>query len=764
MKKIILLTLILLSPIFLIANDGYNLWLNYSKVNNERLRGNYISQISSVTYQSDSPIIQSSVKELKTAFSALTGKDISAARNASESAEAIVLAFGRDKAIASLKATRELAELGKEGYIIRSSAGKTYILGNTDKGVLYGTFHLIRLIQTNSDITSLDIKEKPAFDVRILNHWDNLNRSIERGYAGASLWEWDNLPEKVSPRYEDYARANASVGINATVINSVNANATFITPEYLQKIKVLADIFRRYGIKVYLSINCNSPNSIGGLENSDPLNPAVQKWWKDKVAEIYKLIPDFGGFLVKANSEGQPGPQDYGRTHADGANTLAAALKPYGGIVMWRAFVYTVDANDPGYDRAEQAYFEFMPFDGKFADNVIIQVKNGPIDFQPREPITSIFGAMKKTPLMLEFQITQEYLGHAIQLVYLAPMWKEVLDQDTYCNGPGSTVAKVTDGSIFKSPVSAISGVSNVGTDTNWNGHIFAQSNWYSFGRLAWNPNLTSKQIANEWLRMTFTNDDSFVKPVEQLMLDSHEASVKYMQPLGLHHIFAGGHHYGPGVWERIRPGGTRPDWVPEYYHRATKETIGFDRTSKGTDYVSQYYSPLREKYNNLATCPENLILFFHNLPWTHKMRSGRTLWDEMCYVYTDGLNDVRRFQKIWDQQEGKIDGDRFKAVQYKLREQLRDAIWWRDGVLLYFQSLNELPIPYELERPMNKLEDLMRYRLMLGISSLPPGVEAPQQQVSPITPGPGPMPPAMPQGARQSQTPRPEARVTNTP
>ena len=740
MKKIILLTIILISSSYLIADDGYKLWLNYTKVSNERLCEYYANQISSVTYQSESPIIQSAVKEIKTAFSALTGKDISALRTVNESAGAIILAFGRDKAISNLKTGRELAELGKDGYMIRSSAGKTYILGNTDKGVLYGVFHLIRLIQTNSDISSLDIREKPAYNVRILNHWDNLNRSIERGYAGASIWEWENLPNNISPRYEDYARANASIGINATVLNSVNANATFITPEYLQKIKALADIFRRYGIRVYLSINCNSPNSLGGLENSDPLNPEVQKWWKDKVAEIYKLIPDFGGFLVKANSEGQPGPQDYGRTHADGANMLAAALKPYNGIVMWRAFVYTVDALDPGYDRAKQAYLEFMPFDGKFSDNVIVQVKNGPIDFQPREPITSIFGAMKKTSLMLEFQITQEYLGHAIQLVYLAPMWKEALDQDTYCNGSGSTVACVTDGTIFPQSITAISGISNIGTDSNWTGHIFAQSNWYSFGRLAWNLKLTSKQIAEEWLRMTFTNDDSFVEPVEQLMLDSHEASVKYMQPLGLHHIFAGGHHYGPGVWERILPGGTRPDWVPEYYHRATKESIGFDRTTKGTDYVSQYYSPLREYYNNLATCPDNMLLFFHNLPWTYKMRSGRTLWDEMCYVYTEGLNDVRRFQKIWDQQEGKIDAERFKAVQYKLREQIRDAIWWRDGVLLYFQSINELPVPYELERPMNKLEDLMRYRLMWGISSLPPGVEAPEQQVSPINPGPQPM------------------------
>ena len=732
MKKIFLLLILVSSTLALIANDGYKLWLDYKNVDNAKA---YSSQITSIVYQTETPVILASVKEFKTAFSALTGNEITATRTTSENAGAVVLAFGRDRAISNLRATRELADLGKDGYMIRTVAGKTYILGNTDKGVLYGVFNLLRLMQTNSDIASLDIREKPAYEVRILNHWDNLNRSVERGYAGASLWEWENLPDEVSPRYEDYARANASIGINATVLNNVNSNATFITPDHLKKVKVLADIFRPYGIQVYLSINFNSPQSIGGLETSDPLDPAVQKWWKDKVSEIYKLIPDFGGFLVKANSEGQPGPQDYGRTHVDGANMLAAALKPHNGIVMWRAFVYTVDANDPGYDRAKQAYLEFTPFDGQFADNVIIQVKNGPIDFQPREPVNSLFGAMKKTPLMIEFQITQEYLGHSIQLVYLAPMWKETLDQDTYSNGTGSTVAHVTDGTVFKQSISAIAGVSNIGTDTNWNGHIFAQSNWYAFGRLAWNHELTSEQIANEWLRMTFTNDDAFINPVKQMMLESHEAAVKYMQPLGLHHIFAGGHHYGPGVWERIRPG-SRPDWVPEYYHRADKQVLGFDRTTKGTDYVSQYYSPLREFYNDLATCPDDMLLFFHRLPWDYKMRSGRTLWEEMCYIYTDGLEDVRRFQKIWDKLESKVDSERFKAVQYKLREQLRDAIWWRDGVLLYFQSINELPIPYELERPMNKLEELMQYRLRLGNSSLPPGTETQQQQISPMGPG----------------------------
>ena len=731
-----LLIMLLLPPPVMMADDGYRLWLNYTGVDNETLRKSYENQISSIVYQSESPVILSAVKELKTAFSSLTGRDIAGARADEANVGAVVLAYGGDRAVSDLKAAAELAEMGRDGYIIRTAAGKIHVLGNTDIGVLYGVFNLIRLMQTDGGVDALNIRQKPAYDVRILNHWDNLDRSVERGYAGASIWEWEKLPDAVSSRYEDYARANASIGVNATVLNNVNANAAFITPGHLRKVKALADVFRPYGIRVYLSINFSSPKILGNLETSDPLDPAVQKWWKDKAAEIYELIPDFGGFLVKANSEGQPGPQDYGRTHAEGANMLAAALKPYNGIVMWRAFVYTVDADDPGYDRAKQAYLEFMPFDGRFADNVIIQVKNGPIDFQPREPVSPLFGAMKRTPLMIEFQITQEYLGHSIQLVYLAPMWKEVLEQDTYCNGAGSTVARATDGTIFRQSITAVAGVSNVGTDANWNGHIFAQANWYAFGRLAWDPDLASERIADEWLRMTFTNNPSFVEPVKQLMLDSHEAAVGYMQPLGLHHIFAAGHHYGPGVWERITPG-MRPDWVPEYYHRASRQGVGFDRTVKGTGFVSQYHSPLSEFYDDPATCPDNMLLFFHRLSWDYRMRSGRTLWEEMSYIYTRGLDDVRRFQKIWDRQESLIDPERFRAVQYKLREQLRDAIWWRDGVLLYFQSINGLPIPHELERPMNKLEDLMRYQLNWGHTSPPPGSEPPRQQVSPMSPGP---------------------------
>lgn len=755
MKGALVLLLCVFSGLTLRANDGSKLWLDYQPIADGSLKAAYASQLGAISYQTSTPTIQAAVEELLLAAQTMLSKGLTATKTNRNNPGDVVLAFGRDRAISNLKVARELAALGNDGYMLRTADNRFYVLGNTDKGVLYGVFHLIRLMQTRQSLAALNISEKPAYDVRILNHWDNLNRSVERGYAGASIWEWESLPGTVSTRYKDYARANAAVGINATVLNNVNANANFITPEYLEKVKVLADIFRPYGIRVYLSINFNSPRSIGGLETSDPLDPGVQQWWKDKAREIYSYIPDFGGFLVKANSEGQPGPQDYGRSHVDGANMLAAAVKPFGGIIMWRAFVYTVDAADPSYDRAMQAYLEFMPFDGQFADNVIIQVKNGPIDFQPREPVTSLFGAMQKTPLMIEFQITQEYLGHSIQLAYLAPMYKEVLDQDTYCKGPGSTVAKVTDGSIYPIKVSAIAGVANTGTDANWTGHVFAQSNWYCFGRLAWNPDLSSAQMANEWIRMTFTNDQSFVGPVENMMMESHEAAVNYMQPLGLHHIFASGHHYGPGVWERLREGSTRPDWVPEWYHKADEQGVGFDRTTGGTNYVSQYFSPLKEYYNNIQTCPENLLLFFHHVSWDYRMKNGRTLWDELCYKYTDGLNTVREFQKTWDRLEGKIDAERFKHVQYKLREQTRDAIWWRDGVLLYFQSLNHKPIPYELERPMNTLETLMSYRLRLGNSSTPPGVETAPLQISPMNPGPQ-VPAQYQQQGQQGQQARP--------
>lgn len=593
------------------------------------------------------------------------------------------------------------------------------IQANSDIGILYGVYELLR--RQNTNVSAKDLISVPSYEKRILNHWDNPNGSIERGYAGKSIfWHYEKDSLAVTDSdikiWKEYARINASIGINGSVLNNVNASPMILTKAYLQRVKAIADELRPYGVKTYLSIKFSSPSLIGGLKTADPLDPNVIKWWNDKVKEIYKIIPDFGGFLVKASSEGQPGPQDYGRTHADGANMLADALKPYNGIVMWRAFVYS--SNDE--DRAKQAYNEFVPFDGKFKDNVIIQVKNGPIDFQPREPFSSLFGALKKTPIMPELQITQEYLGHSVHLAYLAPMWKEFLESDTYQKGLGSTVAKVTDGSIYDQKISAIAGVSNIGLDTNWTGHTFAQSNWYAFGRLAWNHELRSEQIADEWIKLTFSPLDSnttkaqfsiqdwsanFLQPVKQMMLDSREAIVNYMMPLGLHHIFSSNEHYGPGPW--YAPPNVRKDWTPPYYHKADSLGIGFDRSHTGSNAVSQYEEPLRSQYDIVEKCPENLLLWFHHVSWDYKMKNGKTLWDELCYHYDTGVKQVSQFQKTWDMAQRYVDDERFNEVQSKLRNQRRNAQVWKDACLLYFQEFSNKPIPFDIERPMNDLNDL---------------------------------------------------------
>jgi alpha-glucuronidase len=609
-----------------------------------------------------------------------------------------------------------------DGYRLTASG----VDANTELGILYGVYELLRRQQTSQPIP--EEVSRPSYERRILNHWDNLDGSVERGYGGHSIF-WrsgkDSLvvTEKEKALWLEYARANASIGINGTVLNNVNASPKMLSGKYLIRVKAIADVLRPYGIKTYLSVKFSSPSLLGKLKTSDPLDPRVVKWWEAKVKEIYSLIPDFGGFLVKANSEGQPGPQDYGRTHADGANMMADVLKPYGGIVMWRAFVYS----SADKDRARQAYTEFMPLDGQFRDNVIIQVKNGPVDFQPREPFSPLFGAMKKTSIMPELQITQEYLGHSIQLAFLAPMWEECLRSDTYQEGPGSTVARATDRRLFQQNLAAIAGVANVGIDTNWCGHHFAQANWYAFGRLAWNNELTSDKIADEWIRLTFSPNqkeqptvlkpgnwlEKFLTPVKEMMLQSREAAVNYMMPLGLHHIFAGNHHYGPGPW--YAPKGIRPDWTPPYYHQADASGIGFDRTRNGSNAVAQYHEPLATQFNDLATCPEIYLLWFHHLPWTYKMKNGRTLWDELCYHYEKGVLQVRQFQKAWDMVEPYVDTQRFAEVQSKLRRHYRDAQLWKDACLLYFQQFSRLPIPYDIERPVNDLEDLMKIDLKLS-------------------------------------------------
>ena len=589
--------------------------------------------------------------------------------------------------------------IAKDGYTIKSQDAKIVITASNDAGLLYGAYHLLRLQETGQSCDQLNISEQPVYDLRILNHWDNPNGTVERGFAGKSIF-LNPDPE----RMKIYARANASVGINGTVLNNVNAKPEALSTESLQKAKSIADQLRPYGIRVYLSINFASPIKVGGLETADPLNAEVVKWWKEKVNEIYKLIPDFGGFLVKANSEGEPGPQDFGRTHADGANMLASVLKPHKGIVMWRAFVYAPQSPD----RANQAYLEFMPLDGQFADNVIIQIKNGPVDFQPREPYSPLFTAMQKTPMMVEFQITQEYLGAANHLVYLAPMWQEFF----------SFVKPQT--------LKAMAGVANIGDNTNWCGHHFAQANWYAFGRLAWNPNLTSEEIANEWLQQTFSlgsavaNSSLFTlhSSLLNLMLRSREACVSYMMPLGIHHIFAGTHHYGPEPWSA--PRGLRADWTPPYYHKADSIGLGFDRTLTGSANVKQYPDNLCRLYNDINTCPENLLAWFHHVPWDHKMKSGRTFWEELCHKYDGGVQEARRFLKIWDAMQPWVDEQRFNEVQRKLRIQVRDSEWWRDACLLYFQTFSKRPIPQDVEHPVHNLDEMMKFRIPISMYENP--------------------------------------------
>lgn len=563
-------------------------------------------------------------------------------------------------------------------------------------GLLYGAYELIRLQNTDAYNTgsgnqqnfskAIDETEKPQVGLRILNHWDNLDGSIERGYAGKSIFKWEeiklgkngkggSISKSLHDRLITYARANASLGINGSVLNNVNASPKMMTAEYINKVKVIANILRPYGIRVYLSINFASPMALGYTKTADPLDKKVQQWWKKKAKEIYATIPDFGGFLVKANSEGQPGPGDYHRTHADGANMLADAVKPYGGIIMWRSFVY--GANHKGEDRVKQAVSEFKGMDGKFRDNVILQSKNGPLDFQPREPYAPIFDNIKQTPQIAELQITQEYLGQSKHLTYLAPMWKEFF------------------GFVNPDRLVGISGVANIGDDANWCGHPFSQANWYAFGRLAWNPSLTAEEIAHEWLVQTYENqDERFTKPVEMMMMTSREACVNYMMPLGLHHIFKFDHHYGP------EPDGfiaSYPlEWCPVYYHKADAQGVGFDRSSKGTDAVGQYPEPYRSLYDNIETCPEEYLLWFHHVPWTYKMKSGSTLWQELCMKYNMGVAMVEVYRDFWHtsaKQYMKGHEQEWQHTDSLLNVQLENAKEWRNTCLKYFQTFSKMKI-----------------------------------------------------------------------
>lgn len=683
------------------AEDGYRLWLRYDPLP-KAWADTYRLRVNSVVVQSNSPTLDAIRTELVNGCGGLLGSAVAAAESVDRDGALVVGTPKSSPLIASLK--WPLANLGAEGFQIRSvklgARAVTVIAANSEIGALYGAFHFLRLLQTQQPINNLNLSQKPRLQLRMLNHWDNLDGSIERGYAGQSLWNWRELPDKVDPRLRDYARANASIGINGTAINNVNSNSRSLSADYLRKAAAIADVFRPYGLKVFLSARFSAPIELGGLKTADPFDPEVAAWWKKKADEIYRVIPDFGGFLVKANSEGQPGPRTYNRNHVDGANMLAAAVAPHNGIVVWRAFVY--DAKD-GYDRAAAAYDNLQPFDGKFAPNVLLQVKNGPIDFQPREPFHPLFGAMPKTQLMPELQITQEYLGFSNHLVFLAPMWREFLDADTYAKGKGSTVTKIADGSLYKQKLTGIAGVANTGTDRNWSGHHFAQANWYCFGRLAWNPDLSSKQIAEEWIRATFTSDAKAVATLTRLMLESHEAVVDYMTPLGLHHIMWGGHHYGPAPWWNKE---RRDDWNPTYYHRADEKGLGFDRTKTGSDSVSQYFPPVRDRFADLRACPENLLVWFHHVPWNYKMKSGRIFWDELALHYQRGVDWMRTARKDWEALADVIDAERHEAVAKKLAIQERDAIHWRDACLTYFQTFSKRPLPEGVEKPRKMLDE----------------------------------------------------------
>jgi alpha-glucuronidase len=723
------------------AEDGYELWLRYHRIDNPVRLKEYTNALSSILVPGDSETAAATARELRLGLQGLLGTRLASISDLSRDG-AVIAGTPRSPIVREAGLESELAGVGDEGYLLRSvrlrGRRATLIAATTDVGVLYGAFHFLRLLQTHQPIDGLSIAERPRVRHRVLNHWDNLDGTIERGYAGASLWDWHKLPGYAAPRYTDYARANASLGINGSVLTNVNADATALTAEYLRKAAALADVFRPYGIRVYLTARFSAPIEIGGLKTADPLAPEVRAWWTTKVNEIYTLIPDFGGFLVKANSEGQPGPQDYQRTHADGANMLADALVRHDGIVMWRAFVYSENVTE---DRHKQAYTEFQPLDGTFRSNVLVQVKNGAIDFQPREPFHPLFGAMPQTPLMLELQITKEYLGFATHLVYLGPLFAEVLNADTQrpqgtasgrsgspqgtaSSGSGRPQGTASSGSgrpqgtassrsgrpgEIRNIVTGVAGVANTGTDRNWCGSVFACANWHAFGRLAWDPSLSSSVLAEEWIRMTFANEPIAIARVKEIMLASHQAAVDYMTPLGLHHLMARGHHYGPGPWVS---GGPRADWTSVYYHRADAGGIGFDRTATGSDAVSQYAPAVRDRFASLDRVTDDYLLWFHRVPWDYQMPSGRSLWNELTLRYCRGVEAVRGWRRTWETLAASLDRERHGETRAFLAIQEQEAQWWRDASVLYFQTFSKRPIADDCGPPADTLEHYMSINL----------------------------------------------------
>ncbi|MBO0359164.1 alpha-glucuronidase [Hymenobacter sp. BT186] len=668
------------------ADDGYRLWLKYDQLADAKLRATWQAQARGIAVEGSSATLQTAARELQLGLQGLLGRPVPVA--ASGGKGYIQLRVAADPA------------LGKEGYRVVSEKNGLTVTGPSEAAVLYGCFALLRHVQTGQLPTKLNLTSQPRVQYRMLNHWDNPNGTVERGYAGSSIWKWQELPEVIDPRYQDYARANASIGINGVVLNNVNASARYLTDEYVRKVAAVAGVLRPYGIRVYLSVLWAAPRVIGGLPTADPLDPKVKAWWMARTNEIYKAIPDFGGFLVKANSEGEPGPQDYGRTHADGANMLAQSLGTHDGIVMWRAFVYKAGSGD----RFKQAYEDFQPLDGKFADKVLVQVKNGPIDFQAREPFHPLFGAMPRTPLVLEVQLTQEYLGFATHLVYLGPLIKECLEADTYAQGKGSTVAKVVDGSLEKHSISAIAGVANIGSDRNWTGHPVGQANWYAYGRLAWDHTLSSEGIADEWTRMTLSREPAAVTAITQVLNQSRNIYVRYTTPLGLHHIMGQNLHYGPEPWLAQS---ARPDWTAVYYHKADAEGLGFNRTATGSNALALYAPGARQVWMNSTTCPLNYLLWFHHVPWTQQLSTGRTLWNELTTRYYTGADSVLWMQRQWEQAKPALDPALYTDVAARLRVQHREALWWRDACVLYFQSVSKQPLPPGLPAPTRPLTEI---------------------------------------------------------
>lgn len=669
--------------------DGYTLWLDYKPLEgNAKSYDGYRPYLANVQVVGDSSLCASAASELRLALPLLFETDVKVAESAAAATMTAVtgkgsIIVGRFDLLKHLCGKDCGVNNGYRIVVQNNPSPAIFLLGKTDNDVLYAVFHFLRLLQTGAPVSSINLQESPKIKWRMLDHWDNPDLSIERGYAGKSLWKWDELPSKVDPRYTDYARACASIGLNASVLNNVNADSGILEGPMLQKVAAIADVLRKYGISVFLSVNFGSPKIIGKLKTADPLDAEVIAWWKKKAFEIYALIPDFGGFLVKADSEGQPGPFAYGRTHADGANMLASALREHGGIVIWRAFVYGHGEND----RAKKAYAQFKGHDGEFLPNAALQVKNGAIDFQPREPVHPLFGGMEKTPVFMEFQITQEYLGQANHLVYLAPMWKEILDFDTHARGEGTTVARLISSELAPSGFSGMAAVSNTGDDRNWCGHFFHAANWFAYGRLAWNPALKSDDIAREWIACTWGGNKKTADIIFKMMKGSWETCIDYMTPLCLHHIMNEGHHYGPNPGDMTPP---REDWRSRYYHRASRTGLGFDRTRTGSGAVDQYHPPVSDMFNDIKQCPEKYLLWFHHVPWDTVLSSGRKLMDEIAFRYRRGVMAVEEMLSDWKTLDGKVDALRFSHVLEKLKIQLADAHEWETVCTEYFRPFSK--------------------------------------------------------------------------